>query len=902
MGLTQFGVTDGYIELWHQTITQTITLKESGQTVRFHFEGNGTDNYFVDSSSVQQGALSVPVTCNSHSGFYVPSFGRWSDTIALNGFVAGAASFVSLVKLSVPMIVPIYGGTGEPGTIGIIDTPLADGEATAENPVSPLGNDGVEWSTEPKGQLHDKLWSSVAISNNGETIIGARDVHQIYDEETWELLDEHGGGVYISIDKGITWADITPPGCNCYDPHVCCDSTGQKICLVTSMDDRSRISEYGFVAPAKYDGCILISNNGGASWTAHFPGFGRHPGIYGPYTWATASLANEDPEVLFGSFYDPDLSYEFGWYGYDQGDGSLSGYDTYILNTSSGAWERASSADSHGPNDLVYGLYQCPRKKYSDCSMSSDGSTIVVCDDFLYKSSDSGVTWTALHPSTDMTYKGNTDVLGYGSWAKIRVSANAQKMVSYERDNSYLYFSDNGGTTFTKVYTGKNQTCYPTISGDGNIIYYVNIRDGSVYKSMDGLVSTSEITNLPGGRGYHKLETDYDGTSVIIEYYPDDDQGNGGVVVSKDAGATWHDVTPDGTTGVFTVAVSGDGETFAAGQDSYYAPTYDNIFVYYHSLIPTNPRYGDPPIVVVNNYGIITVSDNTNVLNGDTITINDITYTFSKLPTMAVNEILIGGTAALTASNIAAVLSATYGALITATALSNAVSVVYLNENEILWNTTSTGITLNPTDKLTQDIEYFGGTVGLVPMYDITAVSTERGESGDYYGYVELPALTGAASTTTDTGVHSRVPSMTSSGFAYYCAGGYPLTDPLKIALLHYDDTWFENICGMLFTSTEDDDLALEITQFVALNISYASDLINHGVVEYWADPRTSLIKGSGDCEDFAFLLGCLMLNSGILPTRVRVYMGKYNNLGHAWVAYQRTSDNEWIILDATKG
>jgi hypothetical protein len=60
-------------------------------------------------------------------------------------------------------------------------------------------------------------------------------------------------------------------------------------------------------------------------------------------------------------------------------------------------------------------------------------------------------------------------------------------------------------------------------------------------------------------------------------------------------------------------------------------------------------------------------------------------------------------------------------------------------------------------------------------------------------------------------------------------------------------------------------------------------------------------------CEDGAWLIHSLALNSGVDPERLRTYGGVVawqNNAGglsaggHAWTSYQREEDNKWVILD----
>lgn len=97
-------------------------------------------------------------------------------------------------------------------------------------------------------------------------------------------------------------------------------------------------------------------------------------------------------------------------------------------------------------------------------------------------------------------------------------------------------------------------------------------------------------------------------------------------------------------------------------------------------------------------------------------------------------------------------------------------------------------------------------------------------------------------------------------------------------------------------------DKAVAAVNYVALNINYSDDNTEHGVADYWMDPRGTLYYDKGDCEDMAFFVHSLLLNGSVSSARLRTYLGYYNGVGHAWVAYKRQSDDEWVILDATAG
>jgi len=103
-----------------------------------------------------------------------------------------------------------------------------------------------------------------------------------------------------------------------------------------------------------------------------------------------------------------------------------------------------------------------------------------------------------------------------------------------------------------------------------------------------------------------------------------------------------------------------------------------------------------------------------------------------------------------------------------------------------------------------------------------------------------------------------------------------------------------------------DDEKATAVIRWALNNFPYELDEINYGYAEFWAPPTFALRKGSGDCEDGAFIVHSLLLHAGIPYERVRTYGGLVEvgegaaTGGHAWTAYRRELDNEWIILDTS--
>ena len=106
--------------------------------------------------------------------------------------------------------------------------------------------------------------------------------------------------------------------------------------------------------------------------------------------------------------------------------------------------------------------------------------------------------------------------------------------------------------------------------------------------------------------------------------------------------------------------------------------------------------------------------------------------------------------------------------------------------------------------------------------------------------------------------------------------------------------------------SDSNDEKASKIISWVIENIEYRTDEAVWGRKEMWQPPAVTFQRRTGDCEDGAFLVHSLMLNAGIPWNRIRTYGGLVRaglgaeTGGHAWTAYQRESDDEWVILDTS--
>lgn len=91
-----------------------------------------------------------------------------------------------------------------------------------------------------------------------------------------------------------------------------------------------------------------------------------------------------------------------------------------------------------------------------------------------------------------------------------------------------------------------------------------------------------------------------------------------------------------------------------------------------------------------------------------------------------------------------------------------------------------------------------------------------------------------------------------------------------------------------------------KVTEYLLQRVRYIKGLRR---LDTWLFPEETLAKGSGDCEDRAFLLASLLLSSGISSYVVRVALGKLYNQrtqksrDHVWVMYKNES-GIWMLIE----
>lgn len=237
---------------------------------------------------------------------------------------------------------------------------------------------------------------------------------------------------------------------------------------------------------ASNNGFIWTSNDSGASWKAHW---GVNGGV--STNWQ-AVACSDDGRVLVG--------------------GKSSGYLWISTDYGNNWYQRHIS------------------KSWKGAACSNDGTIIYVCatnGSHIYKSTDSGVTWSEM-----------TTSLGTRYWQDIACSPDGSivgAVTSSPAGKKGFYKSINGGSTWTvSSFVGDSNYTAVGLSADGSKAV-VSVNPSYVYVSSNGGVNWSAQTSL-GTAAWSAVTCSDDGTKLVAV------TATGGVEAawtSDDGGTSW---------------------------------------------------------------------------------------------------------------------------------------------------------------------------------------------------------------------------------------------------------------------------------------------------------------------------------------------------------------------------
>nr|WP_298897269.1 transglutaminase-like cysteine peptidase [uncultured Altererythrobacter sp.] len=93
-------------------------------------------------------------------------------------------------------------------------------------------------------------------------------------------------------------------------------------------------------------------------------------------------------------------------------------------------------------------------------------------------------------------------------------------------------------------------------------------------------------------------------------------------------------------------------------------------------------------------------------------------------------------------------------------------------------------------------------------------------------------------------------------------------------------------------------ELLTKVNSWVNRNITYRDDRVQYGMSDYWADARTTLRSGAGDCEDYAILKMQMLAAAGVDREDMMLTLARdtVQRIDHAVLLVK--NGGEWVMLD----
>lgn len=226
-------------------------------------------------------------------------------------------------------------------------------------------------------------------------------------------------------------------------------------------------------------------------------------------------------------------------------------------------WARACGGS--GNSDCTDPAFIGIKIRYSIAS-SADGTKLatVAINDYIYTSTDSGVTWIRKTSA------------GLKNWYAITSSSDGTKLAAITTAGDYLYTSTDSGVTWVQQNSlGSKVMQSITSSADGTKLTSViatSLINGYIYTSTDSGVTWVQRTSS-GLKAWKTITTSADGTVIAAIAF-----NNDYVYTSTDSGATWTQRTSSGLKNRYSITSSSDGTKLAT--------------VVYNDYIYTSPDSG----------------------------------------------------------------------------------------------------------------------------------------------------------------------------------------------------------------------------------------------------------------------------------------------------------------------
>lgn len=189
-------------------------------------------------------------------------------------------------------------------------------------------------------------------------------------------------------------------------------------------------------------------------------------------------------------------------------------------------------------------------------AVSADGNIMAIAPSTanipIKMSHDGGKTWQDTSTPAHTYYS-------------LAMSKDGKHLVAYDISSASFYISHDSGTTWVQVGTNIQAGYGIGISGNGQVIVAPNLHTQSIQISRDGGATFSDLS--VDKAWYYGIGVSADGKMILAPQTATDSGAPGKLLVSRDSGLTFNDVTPtDATDGqwLYGASVSADGKTMVA--------------------------------------------------------------------------------------------------------------------------------------------------------------------------------------------------------------------------------------------------------------------------------------------------------------------------------------------------
>ena len=350
--------------------------------------------------------------------------------------------------------------------------------------------------------FHDLKWRNIGPFRGGRSVASTG----VTDKPHTYYMGSTGGGVFKTIDDGITWKNISDNFFKTGSVGAIAVSESDTNIVVVGMGEHAARG----VMTSMGDG-VYKSMDAGKTW--------MHIGLEKTRHISDVVIHPTNPNIIYitaqGAQYAP--SKERGIY--RTSDGGKTWKHILSVNSTTGA--SSLSMDMNNPRILYASMWQHQRYPWY---MESGGE-----NSGLYQSNDGGDTWQKMT-------KGLPKSFGKSGISVSRANPNRVfAVIEAEKEKGGVYRSDNAGKTWKQVNKNRVNIArswyYMEIFADPqneNVVYVLN---APVMKSIDGGKSFFNIP-VPHGDNHHLWINPKDNTNLI-------NSNDGGANISFNGGKSW---------------------------------------------------------------------------------------------------------------------------------------------------------------------------------------------------------------------------------------------------------------------------------------------------------------------------------------------------------------------------